>query len=274
MLTTGWIGHKPSSSLYTNNGQGSFVYVPGTSFNGVTNSSIAFTDVDDDNDQDVLITGWIGSAPISKLYTNNGQGHFSPVPGTPFEAVSSRGSIAFADVDGDSDQDVLITGTNIDGDRSSKLYTNNGQGHFTEVVGAPFEAVSQSSIAFADIDGDNDQDVLITGSSPSGPISKLYLNNSPLSSSSDITNTLSLDFALYPNPAKATCLNIHYYSKGYRLVALSIFDLNNRLLSQQERRTRIGDNIISINISSLTEGSYIIQLKDGKRMGSRKVLIK
>jgi hypothetical protein len=35
--------------------------------------------------------------------------------------------------------------------------------YFTEMTGTPFEGVAESSIAFADVDGDNDQDVLISG---------------------------------------------------------------------------------------------------------------
>nr|MBC8265618.1 FG-GAP repeat protein [Flavobacteriales bacterium] len=43
-------------------------------------------------------------------------------------------------------------------------------------TGTPFDGVYWSSIAFADVDGDGDQDVLITGQSNNGNISKLYLN--------------------------------------------------------------------------------------------------
>jgi hypothetical protein len=89
-------------------------------------------------------------------------GSFSEVTGTPFEGVA-RSSIAFADVDGDNDQDVLITGSNNSDAFISKLYTNDGMGNFSEMTGTPFEGVDRSSIAFADVDGDNDQDVLITG---------------------------------------------------------------------------------------------------------------
>jgi predicted nucleotidyltransferase len=88
-------------------------------------------------------------------------GSFSEVTGTPFEGVAIS-SIAFADVDGDNDQDVLITGLN-NSFRISKLYTNDGMGNFSEMTGTPFEGVADGSIAFADVDGDNDQDVLITG---------------------------------------------------------------------------------------------------------------
>ena len=48
----------------------------------------------------------------------------------------------------------------------------NGQ-TFTEQKQTPFDGVSNSSIAFVDIDGDKDMDVLITGDS----ISKLYVND-------------------------------------------------------------------------------------------------
>ena len=164
------------AKLYTNNGSGSFTEVTGTPFVGVWSSSIAFSDVDGDTDQDVLITGYNSYPSITKLYTNDGSGSFTEVTGTPFEGVSS-GSIAFSDVDGDNDQDVLITGGNSFGQRIAKLYTNNGSGSFTEVTGMPFVGVNSGSIAFSDVDGDNDKDVLITGANNLNyRITKLYRN--------------------------------------------------------------------------------------------------
>ena len=168
VLITGISSSGASSKLYTNDGSGIFTEVVGTPFANVSQSSVAFADVDGDNDQDVLITG----SNIAKLYTNNGSGTFTEVAGTPFTGVNFS-SIAFADVDGDNDQDVLITGSH-----TSKLYTNNGSGTFTLVAGTPFADVSEGSIAFADVDGDNDQDVIITGADASAIYhSKLYTNN-------------------------------------------------------------------------------------------------
>jgi hypothetical protein len=44
-----------------------------SAFEGVYNNSIAFSDIDGDGDQDVLITGYGSSYQrISKLYTNDG----------------------------------------------------------------------------------------------------------------------------------------------------------------------------------------------------------
>ena len=153
-----------SAVLYTNDGSGNFTRkTVGTPFTGVFNGSIAFADVDGDNDQDVLITGEDSrSNEIARLYTNDGSGNFTEEAGTPFEGVEF-GSIAFADVDGDNDQDVLITGEDSRSNEIARLYTNDGSGNFTEEAGTPFEGVEFGSIAFADVDGDSDPDVLITG---------------------------------------------------------------------------------------------------------------
>ncbi len=167
----------PITKLYTSNWDGLFSERFGNSFNGVSRSSIAFADVDGDNDQDVLLTGDNGTLPIAKLYTNDGGGTFAEVVGTPFRGVY-EGATSFADVDGDNDEDVVITGLSKDSIPNAKLYINDGMGTFTEKTNVPFEAVWKSAIAFADVEGDGDQDILITGEDSLGiPISKLYINN-------------------------------------------------------------------------------------------------
>lgn len=172
---------KPITKLYTNDGNGLFTELGGTSLTGVQYSSVAFGDIDGDNDQDILISGdttWSGGVPhpITKLYANNGSGSYTEVTGVPFENVQ-EGAVAFSDVDGDNDLDVLITGRNVNYTGVAKLYTNDGTGSFTVSSGAPFLAASYSAAAFADVDGDNDQDLLISGQGSGQLISKLYLNN-------------------------------------------------------------------------------------------------
>ncbi|RMF23249.1 MAG: VCBS repeat-containing protein, partial [Bacteroidetes bacterium] len=144
-------------------------------FTGSYYGSVAFADIDNDGDQDLLITGFDGSIqPMTKLYTND-QGEFSEVSDTPFEGVAYS-SVAFADVDDDGDQDLLITGENSASQRIAKLYTNEA-GVFPELSDTPFEGVAHGSVAFADVDDDGDQDLLITGeNSASQRIAKLYNN--------------------------------------------------------------------------------------------------
>jgi fibronectin type III domain protein/VCBS repeat protein len=147
---------------------------------GVKYSSIAFADVDGDDDQDAMIAGGndaLGGHSV-ELYFNNGSGNLKVGKGNSFGSLD-QGSLAFADVDGDNDQDLLMTGSN-GGVIRTFLYLNNGSGIFGLLKfpkGAGIESVNNSSIAFADVDGDNDQDVLITGfNALSTSIAKLYRN--------------------------------------------------------------------------------------------------
>ncbi|MCI4648404.1 T9SS type A sorting domain-containing protein [Phaeodactylibacter sp.] len=169
-----------TTKLYLNDGAGNFTEATNTPFEGVFFSDIAFADVDGDNDQDLFITGmnFIG-LPIAKLYINDGAGNFAEATGPSFYGVMWS-SAAFADVDGDNDQDVLISGRNIFSGLATKLYLNDGDGNFAEVAGTSFPAVDKSRIAFSDVDGDNDQDFFIAGNDSLSlfeGIKKLYLND-------------------------------------------------------------------------------------------------
>jgi len=188
------------SKLYLNDGDGNFTEMPGTPFDGVFYSGIAFSDIDGDNDPDVLITGEDNSGESnSKLYLNDGQGNFTEMPDMPFEDVAFS-EIAFADVDGDNDPDLLLTGINNSNTRLSRLYTNDGQGNFTEVLNTPFSCFWRSSIAFADVDSNNDLDVLMTGENPGGfATSELYTNDGQ----GNFTEVLDVPFAKVRRPSIA-----------------------------------------------------------------------
>jgi len=260
------------SKLYTNDGSGNFTEVTGTPFEVLNFTSIAFSDIDGDDDQDVLITGQYGpNARTTKLYTNDGVGNFTEVMDTPFEDVYLS-SVAFADLDGDSDQDLLITG--YDGSNEvAKLYINDGMGNFTEMTNTPFDSVRESSIAFSDVDGDNDQDLLITGHNGSTEIAKLYINGSIVSLSEIPITQLNFQFILYPNPTKANSINVSYNSIENGLISVNIFDMKGKLLKQHKELAAIGEQNISMSISSLSKGYYIIQLDDGKRQGAHRFFV-
>lgn len=165
------------TKLYTNDGLGKFTEIINTPFVGVSRSSIAFSDINGDGYEDILITGWDNSSThIAKLYTNDGAGNFTEILDTPFDGVTI-GSVAFSDSNGDDYNDVLITGLNTSGEKIAKIYTNDGVGNFTEILDTPFDGVIIGSIAFSDVNDDGHKDVLITGESNSGPITKLYNND-------------------------------------------------------------------------------------------------
>ena len=173
-----FITGSDSSKIYINDSTGYFTELLGTSISGASyDSKIAFADIDNDNDQDLLITGKNGGGIfICELYKNDGNGFFSLTTGTPFVGINN-GAVAFADVDNDNDLDLLITGETDSIIKTAKMYINDGIGNFTLLANTPFEGVQHSSVTFADIDNDNDKDVLITGYGTSGLfIAKLYEN--------------------------------------------------------------------------------------------------
>lgn len=323
--------YVPMSRLYINDGFGNFTEMPDTAFDGVRDASIAFADVDGDGDQDVLITGsgsTNGTGLISKLYTNDGSGNFTEVMGTPFVGVA-YGAIAFADVDGDDDQDVFITGndgsfsggtsklytndgtgnftevmdtpfpglmgssivfTDADGDNDQDilisggtgslllpytgLYTNDGSGNFTKITGTPFDDLVDGSIAFADVDGDNDQDVLLTGVDLSvNYTAKLYLSDRVVSSSNDLSVDTSLDLTPFPNPATSTNLQVRFHSTERNPISVRVYDLNGRLLSQQQEFAGTGAQTLVVDVATLPAGSYFLQLENGKESGIAKFIV-
>ncbi len=264
----------PIAKLYANDGTGTFSEVTGTPFQGVAISSIAFADVDGDNDQDVLITGSNSmTTAITTLYTNDGTGNFSEVAGMSFEGVFA-GSIAFSDVDGDNDQDVLITGQKNSGNQAAKLYTNDGTGTFSEVAETPFEGVASSSIAFADVDGDNDQDVLITGQNSSEiPIAKLYSNDGVVQTNDCANWKTKTPFTVFPNPASNGLVYISINMEQKSRVDINLFDVVGRLLHRQEEQLIGGENTVLMDISAFEKGTYFIQINHDEEIGIQKLII-
>lgn len=255
------------AKLYLNDGMGNFTEDRDTSLDGVFQGAIAFADVDGDDAPDLVITGDNTSRDnIAKLYLNDGMGDFTEETGTPFEGVF-RGSVAFSDVDEDNDQDLLITGMNEERERIAQLYLNDGLGNFTEKMDTPFEGVLGGDIAFLDVDGDNDEDVLITGSNNSSEdIDKLYINET-LSSTNDLRNDLSLDLNLFPNPTLTDKLYINYSGVNLSEVSLSVYDMTGSLLMQKRGLEATDERLLFIDIGSLSKGSYILKLEDGIQSG-------
>lgn len=164
--------------LYLNDGSGNFTIASALPIDTVIQADLALADVDLDGDDDFIIIGYnnLANSYIAELYTNDGNGNFSLVNNTPFTGVSN-GSVSFADVDGDGDQDLHIGGI-FYSFMVSDLFLNDGAGNFSLVSGTPFTSVIQGDITFADLDGDGDEDILISGSdSLLAVTTKIYSND-------------------------------------------------------------------------------------------------
>jgi len=171
--------------LYLNDGYGNMIEVPNTNFIHNQVSNIVFQDIDNDGDADVLIT----SSNVSKIYQNDGQGNFTELTQTNLISVSYSG-VAFADIDNDNDADLLITGRDTNFHPITKLYKNDGSGHFSAVNNSSIMAVFSSGVDFADIDNDQDLDLVITGKNTSA-IAKIYINDGAGNFSESTSNILT-----------------------------------------------------------------------------------
>ncbi|MFN8178843.1 MAG: FG-GAP-like repeat-containing protein [bacterium] len=180
ILITGQAAGGPVAKVYRNDGAAAPTFTDlGASLTGVTSSSSACADYDDDGDLDILLAGWTGSEAVAKLYRNDGGA--SPTftdAGVPLTGVFFS-SVAWGDYDNDGNADILLTGWS--GSAAiAKVYRNGGGvDPVFEDAGAALTGVLFSSAAWADYDGDGDLDILLTGFTGSASIAKLYRNDGP-----------------------------------------------------------------------------------------------
>ncbi len=169
-LLTGWGASGMVSQIYQNTGAGFSQVYPG-SLPGVSYSSAAWGDYDADGDLDILLTGYTGGY-IARIYQNTGLG-FSQVYTGSLPGVY-RSSVAWGDYDNDGDLDILLAGDTGSGN-ISRIYQNTGAG-FNQVYAGSLPGVSWGSVAWGDYDNDGDLDILLTGNTGSGTLSRIYQN--------------------------------------------------------------------------------------------------
>ncbi len=159
ILSTGATGSGSVSKIYRNDGGGSFIDI-NAPLPGVAGGCVSWADYDSDGDLDILLTGNSGSAPISKIYRNEGNGAFSDINASLPGIVS--GSAAWGDYDNDGDLDILLTGISSAGPIAG-VYRNDS-GVFMNIP-ASLRVAEFSSAAWGDYDNDGDLDILLAGAS-------------------------------------------------------------------------------------------------------------
>lgn len=262
-------------TLYINDSRGNFTRRDGGPFDFLLASSVALLDANGDGHEDILHFGLnFGVGFVTNLYVNDGTGTFSKMNNTSFIGGSNV-SIATPDIDGDGDQDILTTDFISDAEGAlTYLYINDGAGSFTIRDNLPFAREGGSHVAAADLDNDNDQDILIIGFDSMGNrITKIYLNDGPSTAVTSAFTQPTLQFTPYPNPTKADRLQLNYEAERAGKVAVSIYTADGSLVSQQATTTVTGSQTLTVNIQGLKGGSYFVELIDGQRSGYAKFLV-
>jgi hypothetical protein len=167
--------HGALTTLYFNDGAGNFTAVSNHGLENIRVSKIALADIDADDDLDLMISGATqGATPLTKLYTNDGTGTFTEVVSTLFDTLEN-GYFNFGDIDGDTDQDIIYSGS--DNIFDVVAFINDGSGNFSLSSDIGVTNIS-GVLELFDADGDNDLDILIMGvDQDEEVVTNLYKNN-------------------------------------------------------------------------------------------------
>ncbi len=142
--------------------------ISGHNLPAIEHGSADWGDIDGDGDLDLLLAGSISGSIATQLMVNDGlqEGthRFRALQG-PLQSVLYSSS-SFADVDGDGDLDVLVSGSTTAAwpyAASTRLYRLSPQGTMTLIENSGLPDLHSASSAWADMDGDGDLDVVMTG---------------------------------------------------------------------------------------------------------------
>ena len=193
LILTGNDGSTYHSKVYKNNGNGNFI-LDDNIIPGVEWSSVALGDIDNDGDQDLILTGKDAGTSYSKVYKNDGNGNFSF--NTNIIPAVGTSSIALGDIDRDNDLDLILTGHESGVNEAARVYKNDKDGNF--IFNSDLSAtVYAGSIALGDIDDDKDLDLILIGRHYDGSdkkYSKIYTNSGDGNFNEKINITPAVDF--------------------------------------------------------------------------------
>lgn len=149
--------------VFKNQGTGSFTKVKKAIEIGYRSGASTITDIDGDGDNDLLIAGQLSSYQAeykSHLYLNDGSGQLTQ-DSSPFGNISG-GVLLHADIDGDNDMDVILSGRDSANSnmQTTKVYKNNGSGNYTEIVNSEIDTLLFYKGEAFDYDNDGDVDIV------------------------------------------------------------------------------------------------------------------
>ena len=225
--------------------------------NNVT--SIDASDIDGDNDLDILSTSWSDNKVV--WYENtDGLGEFSAEI-VISDSANGAWDVSTSDIDGDLDKDILLAsaGSGI----VSWIENLDGSGTFSDLKDISTEVEVVKSVMAADIDGDTDMDV-ITASRGDDKIA-WHENLRILSIDTPETS----DFFLYPNPISGTSV-INFTAEG-SADTVKVFDVQGRMVKE----FKVNSNLVELNAVEFRSGLYFYLIYSEEQLiGTDKFIVR
>jgi len=173
LLITGYTKNGSASRIYRNDLNNRFVDI-GARLPGISYGVGRWADYDNDGDLDVILSGSESSGKVITELFSNDKGIFNNINIGFIDLKLS--DIAWGDYDNDGDLDFVIVGETQTGRIESRLYSNDSYDGFSQSF-PNFIPVRSGSVDWGDMDHDGDIDLLLTGESSVGPVSKVYRND-------------------------------------------------------------------------------------------------
>lgn len=159
---------RPTTTLYLSDGTGVFDDAR-ADLPAAQGGAVSVADVDGNGTIDLVLTGRDANGDgLTRVLLNDGTGQFTNA-GASLPPV--QGESLLADFDADGAVDLVLTGTDANGDPTATLYLGDGTGAFTESAVAI--DVGQGRLAVGDVDGSGTPDIVFAGRGNA----TLYLND-------------------------------------------------------------------------------------------------
>lgn len=260
--------NQPDILLYKNDGQGNLTSFTEseivTASSGATRD-LEWADYDNDGLLDVLKLTRTASGKTT-LYHNAGGGNLKAVIGSAFESVKGgQRTASWGDYNNDGFLDVFMGSQQVAlPDQANRLFKNNGDGTFTEVVGAITEQTPTYGSGWGDLDNDGDLDLLITADGGN----RIYINNG----AAGFTRIVGKELFTNPNLGKLYGISfsdidnngfLDFYNGGFSGQSIPNFVYRNRAVASGARnwlKVQLTTNIS--NRSAI--GARIRLVHDGK----------
>jgi len=146
---------------------------------GLIQGTVVAGDFDNDNDDDLSLTGVIATTSNtvvrSQFYTNNDSQYVINSSMSIQDVTDS--DVAVADFDNDGDDDIIYGGRNLNGDVLEYLENLGGENFSSKGCNSLGPGMYSLSIAVGDVDNDGDLDVFISGIEDSDAVAMLLIND-------------------------------------------------------------------------------------------------